>query len=470
MQSMAPAYDVIVIGAGTAGIPTALFAAARGATVLLIDAADRIGGTLHLSSASISAAGAERQRTRGIVDSAERHFQDCLRINHGTGDLEKLRLWTENAAATVDWLFENGLAMGPDQPELNWSHEYYDVARTFTPPRGGLDCIDVLLPLLQAEIDRGRIDLRLNTRMRALRTTPDGAVEGALTINVDGVEQVFVGRNTILACGGYNFSETFWGVLHVRPRRTYAYPQSMGEGLTAARRLGAYVNYTDDFLPTFGGTVDIDNPNTYWVHTRVGPARRAPWEISLNLNGTRFMAEDNPSPDARERALAAQPDMAFWSVYDSAIQRDAPPLFLWPREKIERAFASHPDFRVANSVEELATACGLPPGAVALSVARYNAGQAVGSDEFGRKHMPAPLVEGPFFAVKHYGCCVVSPAGLATDDNFRVLREDGEPIPNLYAAGEILGMGIFGYAFLGGAMVSSAMTFGRLLGDRILAW
>jgi fumarate reductase flavoprotein subunit len=467
---MTERYDVIVIGAGAAGIPTALFAAARGAKILMLEAADRIGGTLHISSASLSAAGAKRQAEKGIADSAERHFKDCLRINHGTGDLAKLRLWTENAAATVDWLFENHLPMGEDQPELNWSHEYYDVARTFTPPRGGLDCLDVLRPLLQDAIERSGIDLRLNTRMTALSATQDGAVTGVSAIDQSGAEQSFAGRNIVLASGGYNFSEAFWRELHDRPRRVYARPQSLGDGLTAARTLGAQVTHAEDFLPTFGGSVDIDDPEKYWVHTRVGPARRAPWEISLNLRGMRFMAEDNPSPDARERALAAQPDMAFWSVYDSAIRRNAPSLFLWPEEKVERAFRSHPDFQVAESLADLAAQCGLPEDAVALSVERYNRGQAVGSDEFGRKHMPAPLTEPPFFAVKHYGVSVVSAAGLATDDRFRVLREGGEPISNLYAAGEILGLGVFGYAFLGGAMVSSAMTFGRLLGDRILAW
>ncbi len=463
-------YDVIVVGAGAAGIPTALFAAARGAKVLLIEGAGQVGGTLHISSASLSAAGAERQNAKGIADSAERHFNDCLRINHGTGDKEKIRLWTANAAATLDWLFDNDLAMGGDQPVLNWSHEYYDVPRTFTPPRGGLDCIDVLAPLLQGEIERGRIDLRLNTRMTALNPAPDGGVAGISTSNSQGIEDIFQGSNIVLACGGYNFSEDLWRELHARPRRTYAWPHAMGDGLAAARPLGARVVYTDDFLPTFGGSADIDDPGKYWVHTRVGPALRAPWEISLNLDGLRFMAEDNPSPDARERALAAQPDMAFWSVYDSAIQRNAPPLFLWPKDKVERAFRSHPDFVTADSIAELAGKCGLPADAVALSIARYNAGQAVGSDAFGRKHMPAPIAEAPFFAVKHYGVSVVSPAGLETDENLRVLGHDGQPIRNLYGAGEILGLGVFGYAFLGGAMVSSAMTFGRLLGDRILTW
>ncbi len=84
--------------------------------------------------------------------------------------------------------------------------------------------------------------------------------------------------------------------------------------------------------------------------------------------------------------------------------------------------------------------------------------------------MPLPLAQAPFYAVKHYGVSVLSFAGLKTDDQLRVQNAQGQPVPNLYAAGEVLGMGVFGQAYLGGAMISAAMTFGWLLGTRILSW
>ncbi|MFD2134859.1 FAD-dependent oxidoreductase [Novosphingobium resinovorum] len=99
-----PEYDVIVVGAGTAGIPAALGAVERGLKVALVEAAADIGGTLHLSSASISAGGTDLQRRAGIADSAGDHFADALRINHGTGDHVLLRKWTEEAGPMVDWL------------------------------------------------------------------------------------------------------------------------------------------------------------------------------------------------------------------------------------------------------------------------------------------------------------------------------------------------------------------------------
>ncbi len=96
------AWDVIVVGAGTAGIPAALFAARRGAKVLLVESSDKVGGTLALSTGSFSAAGSEVQAAAGIEDSSSRHLSDSLRISGGTSDVSMLKLWVDHAAANLD--------------------------------------------------------------------------------------------------------------------------------------------------------------------------------------------------------------------------------------------------------------------------------------------------------------------------------------------------------------------------------
>lgn len=462
-------WDVIVVGAGTAGIPTALFAADRGARVLLIDAAAEIGGTLHLSSGSVAAAGGARQAAQGIEDSPERHLADSLRINHGTGDIAKLRLWQDQAEDTLQWLIAEGLEIGDDQPQLNPAHEPYDVPRIYTPPEGGRSYLKVLGPLLDARIADHAITLSLDTRVVELLTDAQGDVTG-VRAERGGDTIDFHGRKVVLACGGYVNSDAYWREFHGLPKRVYGYPHSRGDGLTAARRLGAAVAHTGHFLPTVGGTCDIDEPDRYWVHTRSSPVFRAPWEIAVNQHGRRFMAEDRKGPDRRERLLMAQPDMTFWVIYDEAIRRESPPFFLWPEEKIARAFAEHEDFQVADSLDALADRCGIDPAALRVTVDRYNSGRAVGSDEFERQYMPLPIGEAPFYAVKHYGIAVISFGGLVTDDRLVVLRDDGTPIGNLHAVGELLGAGVFGNAYLGGMMVGASLTMGRALGKDILDW
>ena len=83
--------------------------------------------------------------------------------------------------------------------------------------------------------------------------------------------------------------------------------------------------------------------------------------------------------------------------------------------------------------------------------------------------MPLPIIEGPFYAIRMQASAISSSIGLAVDGGLRVIREDGSPIPNLYAAGEIIGSSqTMGKAACGGMMVTPAMTFGRLLGGFLI--
>jgi fumarate reductase flavoprotein subunit len=462
-------WDVAIVGAGPAGMTAAIAAGERGARVVVIEAAEKVGGALHLSSASYSAAGNARQAARGIEDSPQRHYDDCLRINHGTGDKYKLRLWTETSGPTLDWLFDLGLQMGDNQPEHNTAHERYSVERIYTPPRAGYDFIDVLKPVFDRLIAEGRIVLKLGTRMTDLLPDDAGGVRGLKAVK--GGETIEIeAANVVLACGGYAHNPKYWREFHGLPGNTYSYPFSMGDGLGAARALGAKVGNTEHHLPTVGGTFDIDAPGNCWINTRTSAIFRQPWEIFVNLDGRRFMQEDKLGRDWRERVMINQPEQAFWAIYDEGIRREAPPFFLMPEEKVERAFRYHEDYRRAETIEQLAEICNLPPKTLRATIERYNAGQAVGYDEMGKEFLPRPIVEAPFYAVKHHSLSVVSFGGLVTDEDFQVLKVDDAPIDRLYAIGEILGQGTFGNAFLGGGMVSSAISFGKLLGERILRW
>ncbi|MBT7449196.1 MAG: FAD-binding protein, partial [Rhodospirillaceae bacterium] len=81
------------------------------------------------------------------------------------------------------------------------------------------------------------------------------------------------------------------------------------------------------------------------------------------------------------------------------------------------------------------------------------------------------IENGPFYGIKSMGITVLSPEGLEVDDHLRVLNTKGEAIPNLYAAGEVLGFGrTSGDAFVGGLSLTPALAFGKILGERILSW
>jgi fumarate reductase flavoprotein subunit len=472
---MSNQWDIIIVGAGTTGMPAAIRASERGAKILVVDVADEVGGTLHLSSGSMSAAGSQLQKSQGIEDTPDKHFEESMRINHGTGDADKMKMWQENAADTLDWIMGLGLEYPEGQPIAAAGHEPYETARISTPLDGGRSYLAILKSKFEEILKSGDVELRLNTRMTDLIVNTDGSVAGIRIDKDKGVQEELRASSTLLACGGYSNSDELWKELHNRPKRVYTYKHSKGDGIQAARKIGARVQLADNLIMTFGGTADIDNPDDYWIHTLTFPDMRPPWEIYLNQEGRRFFNEEITSQDFRERAIMNQPDWKCWIVFDQNIQDEAPNLFdvfgnVWADEKIARAYDTHPDYCKADSVEGLAEATGLPVDNLRTSIQHYNKGRTVKSDPWGRKHTPLPIEKAPYYAVRHYALSVVSFGGIVCDNELRVLDADGNPIPNLYAGGEMLGMGLWGNAYLGGSSVGGCLTMGKLLGEKYLSW
>ena len=137
-------WDVIVVGGGNTGLPAAIFAAERGARVLILEAAPRLGGTLWLSSGQMSAAGTRLQASLGISDTPQSHYDDVMRISKGTANPDILRLAVFNAADTFDWLTDNGLVVHDGHPVTGTTHEPYSHARYAWGLEGGRSLIEVL--------------------------------------------------------------------------------------------------------------------------------------------------------------------------------------------------------------------------------------------------------------------------------------------------------------------------------------
>lgn len=471
---MTTRFDLIVVGAGTAGLPAAIFAAQRGAKVLLLEAAPEIGGTLILSSGMMAAAGTKLQAKLGISDSPQAHYDDVMRISQGTADPALVRLTADHAAATYDWLADNGFEPLPGQPVFGQAHEPYLTRRYVWGADGGRSILAVLRRQLEPQLANGRITLKVSTPVTSLVLADSGAVEGVrVAENAQGgaSEAVYRARHVVLTAGGYASNPSLFEALNgVRQYSRLAYPFSKGDGIQLGLSVGGSVRGRAHYLSNFGSILADENyPTTMLARWLVTPEKRLPWEIYLNARGERFVREDEPSIDAREHALREQPELRYWIVFDQAIL-DAAPIGIpgWTREELEQKFNTHPMFLRADSLAELAERAGLPAAAVEASVAQYNQGLRDRHDAFGRVHLPLPLGRAPFYAVRHQGHSITSTVGLVVDAQLRVLRAGGEPVPNLYAAGEILGSGqTMGKAFVGGMMATPALTFGRLLGSSL---
>jgi fumarate reductase flavoprotein subunit len=471
-------YDLIVVGGGNAGLPAAIFAAQRGAKVLIVEAAAQIGGTLFLSTGQMSAAGTKLQKSKGIVDTPQLHYDDIMRISGNTADPVLVRLAVDNAAPVFDWLTDNGLQVGPTHPITGTTHEPYSQPRYAWGKEGGMAILKILQAQLQPQIDSGRVTVLVNTKVTGLIQGKDGAVTGVATVDDKGATARHRGHYTLLTCGGYTYNPDMFKKLEdVAEYSQATYPDSQGAGIDLGVAAGGYVRGGEYHTPLFGAVLaGADYPSPIRALVRNFPTDRPPWEIFVNEGGKRFLCEDVPSHNAYEQGLRAQPKERCWVVFDDAIFRQAPKLVTggigapWTPQDTADAFQNGtPMFYRADTLDGLAKAAGIDGAGLTATVADYNTAQATGKDALGRKYMPLPISRGPFYAIQLQSWVLTAYAGIAVDGKLRVVRRDGTPIPNLYAAGELLGMGqLMGQAVCGGMSVTPALALGRLLGREIL--
>lgn len=465
-------WDLIVVGGGNSGLPAAIFAAQRGARVLIIEAAGTVGGTLFMSSGQMSAAGTKLQKQKGIEDSAQLHYDDIMRISKKTANPGLAKLAVFNAADTFDWLMDNGFDVHEDHPQTGTTHEPYSRARYAWGKKGGISILNVLNAQLKPLVDAGKIKVLTNTQAKELILDAAGAVVGVATLGQGDVAGRHMGKNVALTVGGYTSNTEMFQKYEGVPRYSEAtYPYSQGAGITLGLGAGGYVRGGEHHLPLFGAVMLNDKfPSRFMGTIRPWPPHNPPWGIYVNAQGKRFLQEDVASHDAHEEALRAQTNERCWLILDDQMIQTMPPfLGRMSREQILAAFGTQKMFFKADDPAALAKAAGIDAKNLAATITQYNAGQAKGKDALGRKHMPLPLAKGPYYAVQMQSWMLISFAGLAVNDNLQVIRRDGKPIRNLYAAGELLGAGqCMGRSYCGGMSVTPALTFGRLLGQKLI--
>ncbi len=465
-------WDLIVIGGGTAGLPTALFAAQR-ARVLVIEKGPILGGTLDRSTGQVAAAGTVFQQAKNISDNPDAHYDDIMRINKNSSDPVLTRLFVDNAAASLNWLADNGYTVKPEHPVTGQGHEHFKIARYQWGEQGGWSIFQTMQPLVKKATDSGRLSVMLNTSAVDLIQDADGGIKGVVVADNTGELQDLRARQVVLASGGCASNPGMFEELHGVPLYCQiAHPNSQGAGLTLGLGAGGYIRGGDKYAALMGAILANDYyPSAGTAFPLLNPTLRMPWEILVNANGERFVQEDHLNIDHIEHAAAQQPGHRHWAIFDQQILDAAPPLVPdWDAQQVMDAANTHPMFSRADSLGELAVRAGLNPRELAASVEAYNQARANKSpDPMGLTHRPLPIAKPPYYAIRMQGWTLISFAGLGVDGNLQVTSDSGRPIPNLYAVGEVIGAGATsGKAYTNGMLVTPALTFGRLLGERIL--
>jgi fumarate reductase flavoprotein subunit len=462
---------LVVIGAGMAGLPCAIRAADAGAQVTLIESADNVGGKLPRSSGQISAAGTRLQAEKGIIDSADDHFADVMRICHETADPNVVRLAVNHAAATVDWLQDIGVPFPPDHPVISYNHDVYRTRRYQWPVEKGKSILAALRPLLAAHVKAGRIDLHLNTAMTAIDRDAEGAVTAIRVQDANGAEETLQADAYVLTCGGYTNDPALFRELTPRKPVFAAHiPISSGKATRVAQAAGLQIDGGDHYMGMLGGVLmDPDDPLSVTFALNTVPQDRPPWEIWVNTSGERFTREDHPSATHREHAVNAQDNLTFFIVFDEGIRQNAPLITATNDAALKQLIDANPSYMRGDTIADLVQKMGVAPGRLTNTIDRYNQVVAMRHDTaFGRESLPRAIDTPPYYAIQSVAFAMPSPAGVAVDGDLHALDTDGRTVPNLFAAGEFIGnTRVMGNAYVSGMGVGPTVTFGRLLGERL---
>lgn len=447
--------DVLVMGAGIAGLTAALSAKENGANVVIIDKMAAPGGTTNFAGGILvcvdSNLFANNRLDSDNMDSVMAYWHgkmDASGVESGYPDWERLEATVADTGSTVDWLVDNGIEFDATPYAASSS---YPMALA---NGGGAGLIQMLVKTCE---EKG-IELRLNTKGTSLVTDETGAVIGAVAETEDSII-TFNAKSVILATGGISQNEELVAKYSPKLHRAGLIPTSAvshtGDGFLMALEAGA--GTFDVFAtPLFGTMVDpalsaLTDTSALAIYAQLG----------VNANGDRFGNEAASAGwdtmDLTASDMIQDGNAPFWYVFDSS------------NEAVVAALeAGVPSGIVAkgDTVEELALNMHVYTQNFTAAYEQYAAAVAAGKDDaFGKDAaFLAPIEKAPFYAVKVYPTTFGSAGGVTTTDQGRVTRQDGTVIPGLYAAGEMSNRYFYNENYILAASLGMYSTMGRRAG------
>lgn len=441
--------DILVIGAGAAGLVAALAAREQGAEVVVLER-DRIpAGSTALSSGMVPAAGTRIQAARGVEDSIERMLADIQAKAHGENDPSVVAAACRAAAEAVDWLKErHGV---PFELVEGFLYPGHSRPRMHAPPsRTGAE----LIGALTGAAERAEIPLLTEALARQLFADSGRRVRGVALERPGGALERIGCASLILACSGFGGDPAMVRrhIPAMAEAMYFGHAGNRGDAMRWGEALGARL----DHMAACQGHGSVAIPHGIlitWALMMEGG-------IQVNGQGRRFSNEHEGYSEQSERVLA-EPGGIAWNIHDARLHR------LGLDFEDYRKAVSLGAVREAADLPDLAELTGLPETALGETLAQARAfAEGRERDSFGRDFSTRPPLSPPYFAVKVTGALFHTQGGLVVDEKARVIDRSGAPLPNLYAAGGaacgLSGTGIDGY--LSGNGLLSAVAFGYLAG------
>jgi 3-oxosteroid 1-dehydrogenase len=372
------------------------------------------------------------------------------------------------------------LSLGPRHPRavLATARILGRMAGTRLLGRRTLSMGQALAAGLRAGLAAKDVPVWLDTPMTGLHLE-DGRVAGVQVIRDGRPATIRSGRGVVLAAGGFERNEEMRRRYQRQPigtEWTTGSAGNTGDAITAGEAAGAALDLMDDAW--WGPSIPLSGGPYFCL-----AERSLPGCILVNGAGQRFVNESAPYVDAVHAMYDGQgtgsPHIPSWLIIDQRYRNSYVFAGLPPRRPLPRRWYAAGAVYRAPTIAELAGQAGVDPAALAKTVVRFNEFAEAGRDaDFGRGDSAydryygdprcrpnpnlAPLTQPPFYAVKIVPGDLGTKGGLRTDERARVLREDGTPIPGLYAAGNT-SAAVMGHSYAGaGATIGPAMTFGYI--------
>ena len=483
--------DVVVIGAGGAGMTAAMTAADAGQKVVILESQAMVGGNSARATGGMNAAktvyqdenefdqaagvektlataaekyadnetitalaktvseqwAAYQANPTGYFDSVELMELDTMVGGKGINNPELVKTLCEGTADAIDWLDENGITLHNVS-----SFGGASVKRIHRPVNEEGKVVSVgayMIPLLQENCEKRGIDIVLNTTVDTILTDANGAAVGVSGTDKDGNTVVVNAKSVVLATGGFGANLDM--VTKYKPElagfMTTNAAGAQGQGIEMATAIGA-------------GTVDMDQIQihpTVEANTAalITEGLRGDGAILVNANGERFIDEVG-TRDVVSAAEIAQPGSYSWLIVDQAMV-DA--------SSVIQGYIKKGYTKTGATYEELAKELDVDPATFANTMETWNSYvEAKNDPDFGRTSFANPLNNGPYYAIKVTAGVHHTMGGVTINSATEVLKEDGTVIPGLFAAGEVTG-GVHGANRLGGTAVADFVVFGRIAGE-----
>lgn len=434
--------DIVIIGAGGAGMTAAINATQEGKKVILLEKMPYAGGNTTKATGGMNAAETHYQAEQGIEDSVEQFVEDTMKGGKQVNNIDLVTEMADQSAASIDWLD----SIGAPLPKVGFSGGATN-ARIHA-PEDGSGVGEYLVNAFTKKMDELGINVMYNTKATEI-IMEDGKAAG---VKAEGetANYTIQAEAVILATGGFGANEDMYTQYRpdLKGTVTTNAPGATGDGIVMAEAVGADLVDIEQIQlhPTVEQTTSI----------MITESVRGNGAILVNSEGRRFINEME-TRDVVSAAELEQEGQYAYIIFDQKL-RDG-------LKAIEKYVTAEITVE-ADTIEELAEKIELDPATLKETLDNWNAMVAAKDDtEFGRNTaMDNDLTTAPYYAIKIAPGIHHTMGGVKIDTSAEVIDKEGNVIPGLFAAGEVTG-GIHGANRIGGNAVCDIVVFGKIASD-----